>query len=132
MYYKHRLVIYYYLDIEKQIHSIFNKIKYDDLNSQPSLNNELTDIKDGTLYKSILSSEDGESVKKNKAFTLTINTDGISICKKSKLTIWPVYLVINELPIQKRFSIDNVIIAGTYIYINQDLHINTNILYLIL
>lgn len=117
MYYKHRLVIYYYLDIEKQIHSIFNKIKYDDLNSQPSLNNELTDIKDGTLYKSILSSEDGESVKKNKAFTLTINTDGISICKKSKLTIWPVYLIINELPIQKRFSIDNVIIAGTYIYI---------------
>ena len=39
-----------------------------------------------------------------------LNTDGASFCKKSKLTIWPVYLVINELP--TKFSLENVILAG--------------------
>jgi len=31
---------------------------------------------------------------------------------KSKLTIWPVFLVINELPIESRYCIDNIILAG--------------------
>ena len=104
--------MYYYLDIEKQIEYIFQKNTFSEFDSQPSVDNDLIDIKDGRIYKKILSSEDGELIKWNKAFTMSINTDGISFCTKSKLTIWPVYLVINELPIQKRFSIDNVIIAG--------------------
>jgi hypothetical protein len=38
-----------------------------------------------------------------------LNTDGISICDKSNLSIWPVYLAINE------FNIDNIIKAGIYV-----------------
>jgi len=49
---------------------------------------------------------------KKQAFSFTINTDGISVSNKSKLTIWPVFIVINELPLNIRFSIDNVILAG--------------------
>ena len=49
-------------------------------------------------------------VKKHSLFLL--NTDGISSNKKPKLTIWPVFLVINELPLEIRFLIDNTILAG--------------------
>ena len=41
-----------------------------------------------------------------------INIDGIAMCEKSTLSIWPVYLVINEIEIGSRFYIDNVILAG--------------------
>lgn len=41
----------------------------------------------------------------------TLNTDGLALCEKSKLTLTPVILVINKLPIEERFVIENVIIA---------------------
>jgi hypothetical protein len=28
------------------------------------------------------------------------------------LTLWPLYLIINELPSNVRFSLDNIILAG--------------------
>ena len=28
------------------------------------------------------------------------------------MSIWPIYLAINEIPIEERFHIDNIIIAG--------------------
>ncbi len=59
---------------------------------------DLTDIKDGTIYKNLLESEDGESFKNNEAFSFLLNADGISVCTKSKLTIW--------------FLIENMILAG--------------------
>ena len=55
-------------------------------------------------------SEDGHLFRNKEALTFLINTDGASICKSSKLTLWPVYLVINEL--DSRFSLENVILAG--------------------
>ena len=48
----------------------------------------------------------------NQSFTFTIFSDGISVCKKSNITIWPILLVINKLPIERRFCVDHVIIAG--------------------
>ena len=74
--------------------------------------NELNDVYDGNIYKELLSSENGALFKEGKAFSFLMNSDDISISNKSDLTIWPVYLIINELPIEKRFTIDNVIIAG--------------------
>jgi len=41
-----------------------------------------------------------------------INTDGISKSLNSDQTIWPFYLVINELPLEMRFCMENIIIAG--------------------
>lgn len=76
--------------------------------------NILYDICDGALYKTLLESEDGDAFKRKEAMTFLLNTDGASLCKSSKLTLWPVYLVINELPINIRFSPENVILAGIY------------------
>ena len=81
--------MYYHTKIEKQIIEIFKSIKipkYEQDNSE-----DLADIKDGTIYKNLLESEDGESFKNNEAFSFLLNTDGISVCTKSKLTIWPFF-----------------------------------------
>lgn len=103
--------MYYKYDIDTQLKrilknkSIFNEnIFFDD--------DYVSDIYDGQIYRDILNSPDGDLIKSKKAFTLSINTDGISICEKSKLDIWIVYLVINEIKKEYRYCIDNVIIAG--------------------
>jgi hypothetical protein len=103
--------MYYHLDIEKQIKIIFKKNALTEFNHHNE-SKDLIDLRDGELYKNILELEDGHLFKNNKAFTFLINTDGISFCTKSKLAIWPVFLVINELPLAIRYSIDNVILAG--------------------
>lgn len=46
--------------------------------------------------------------------TLTLNTDGVSIFKNNAVDAWPFYLVINELPVAKKFSIENIIILALY------------------
>jgi hypothetical protein len=106
--------MYYFLDIEEQIKRILNKISFKDLSRDKISSSAeiLEDICDGTYYKSLLESEDGELLKKKEALTFLINTDGASICKKSGLTIWPVYLTINE--IRDKFAIKNVILAGKF------------------
>ena len=60
---------------------------------------------------------DGEAYKTHKAFvahpaniTLTCNTDGVSIYRSSKTSIWPIWVAINELPPSLRFVILNVIL----------------------
>ncbi len=104
--------MYYQLNIEQQIKTIMKKVNVSIFQKKNLAENELSDIRDGEIYKKLLDSEDGHLFKENKAFSFLINTDGISFCKKSKLAIWPVFLVINELPLDIRYSIDNVIIAG--------------------
>ena len=84
-----RLTMYYHLNIESQIQNIMNKLKLKDLD-RVKLSNDLTDFTDGRIYQKILESEDGHLFKKKQAFSCTINTDGISVSNKSKLTIWPV------------------------------------------
>ena len=45
-------------------------------------------------------------------FTLAINTDGIKFADKSSLSLWPVFLTINDLKIEERYSFENIIVAG--------------------
>jgi hypothetical protein len=106
-----RLTMHYHLNLKSQIQNIMNKLELKDLD-RVKTSNDLTDFTDGRIYRNILESEDVHLFNKKQAFTFTLNTDGISVSNKSKLTIWPVFLVINELPLNIRFSIDNVILAG--------------------
>jgi hypothetical protein len=48
----------------------------------------------------------------NQTFTFLTNVDGISLCVKSKQSLRPVILGIIELPIEIRYCLQNVIIAG--------------------
>jgi hypothetical protein len=108
--------MYYYLSIHDQLGHILKKFSINDLKHKNDDNYVLKDIRDGRIYKKLLNSIDGNALKNQEAFTFSLNTDGISPANKSNLTIWPIFLVINELPIESRYSIDNTILAGKLFY----------------
>ena len=55
----------------------------------------IDDIYDGNAYKKCVKQF---CQRKEHYITLMCNTDGVQIYKSSKLSIWPIWLVINELP----------------------------------
>lgn len=71
----------------------------------------LNDVYDGDIYSKFFESE-SEGIRLGTVKSYTMNTDGISLCEKSKLSLTPVILSINELPLAERFCIDNVVICG--------------------
>lgn len=67
-----------------------------------------TDIFDGRLYKSIRR-------QMNMTWsdvTVTLNTDGSPVFNSSKASVWPIQVLLNELPINVRFR--NVIVGGLW------------------
>ena len=69
----------------------------------------INDVYDGVLYKrnyNILSNQDNIS--------LTMNTDGVPVFKSSKVSIWPLYFIINELPYKERIKRKNMLLAGLW------------------
>ena len=76
----------------------------------------IEDVYDGEIYKELYKSELGYLFEKYEAFTLLLNTDGISICHESNVTIWPIIFACNEIPKERRFCLDNIIIAGIKYY----------------
>ena len=76
-------------------------------------NNYINDVTDGSVYQDFLKEENPEH--KADCYSFTLNTDGISLCEKSNLSIWPIYLNINEIDIEDRYFIDNTLIAGIFL-----------------
>ena len=74
--------------------------------------NTLGDIYDGSIYKKLM--RPGEFLSEAGNISFTWNTDGIPVFKSSKYSIWPLFFVINELPISKRWCNDNIILAGLW------------------
>ena len=108
--------MFYYLDTESQIKRISKTVDLlADESNRVNQNGLLIDFTDGTLYKNLLDNDIGEFIKRKEAFTITLNTDGISLSDNSTMSIWPVYGVINEIKPQERFCINNVIIIGIYL-----------------
>lgn len=84
-----------------------NKTHLNLTNYEPHI---LKDITDGSIYQNFLA--DQKNRRPEEIYTFLLNSDGIKVCNKSELSIWPVYLAINEIPLQYRFCVDNVIVAG--------------------
>ena len=53
----------------------------------------IRDIFDGTEYKNHL-----DFLSHPGNISLTLNTDGINVFRSSCVSLWPIWLVINELP----------------------------------
>lgn len=70
------------------------------------------DIYDGKLYKSYLENDGPLNYSENISFTF--NTDGASVFKSSNVSIWPIYLVINELPYTLRMMKENMILTALW------------------
>jgi hypothetical protein len=92
--------------METQVKRILKKYR---LTEQVKEQNDyLTDITDGDIYTTFMSSKS----KKNNNFTFIFNTDGVSKCSKSNMTICPIYCAISEIPEGERFCLENIVIAG--------------------
>ena len=102
-----RLSMYFHFSIFHQIQRIFGDIDIKDTSLSNEL--ELIDISDGRIYKNILKQEKKGS---DNIFTLSISTDGVSLCEKSNLGVWPIYGVFNEIATDQRFCPENVMILG--------------------
>ena len=105
--------MYYNMSIVDQIQNVIEKNDYlfNIRTSQTQFDN-IDDVYDGEIYQNLLQTDDGDLLKSGKAFTFILNTDGISVSDRSNLSIWPIYLAINEIPIANRYSIENIIIGG--------------------
>ena len=62
---------------------------------------KLRDIHDGGVYRA-LASGDGLLVNKRN-ISVVLNTDGVPVFHSTNYQIWPVLLMINELPFAERY-----------------------------
>jgi hypothetical protein len=107
--------VFYYIPIKPQLDMLFKKNKLPVLKSQINSDPDfIQDIYDSKIYKDFKSKFVANNEKYENIYSFCINTDGISLCEKSNLSIWPVFLCINELSINERFYIDNTVIAGKF------------------
>jgi hypothetical protein len=67
------------------------------------------DIADGAFYDRLFLGEHA-----NGFIILTMHVNGVSPNCGSDLSIWPVFLVINEIEKSKRFALENLIVAGVW------------------
>lgn len=72
----------------------------------------IEDIYDGANYQKHFT--DGGLLANKQNISFTWNTDGIPVFKSSKFSIWPLYLAINELPPQKHWCSNNIILASLW------------------
>jgi len=80
------------------------------------------DIYDIKLYQELFRNERPLSNSDNISFCF--NTDGAPVFKSSKISLWPIFLTINELPYKVRMKAENMILAGLW-FGNQKPSMNT-------
>jgi hypothetical protein len=94
-------------DIETQVKELLEKYKSNlILPEKPLIDFPMSDIWNGQLHKDIL-----ETVKE-PFISLLLNTDGVQIFKSNSTSLWPIIIILNNLPLDQRFKQDNMIIAG--------------------
>ena len=69
-------------------------------------------IYDGYIYKKHFENDDFLSNIDSISFLW--NTDGVPLLKSSKISIWPIFLVINELEPKYRCKSENMLFAGIW------------------
>lgn len=100
--------LFYTYDIGSQIEAILATSSDVSFANQVSRNAPMRDITDGEVYQSLL------ATVPNKFLSLSMNVDGIQPNKGSEHSLWPILMVINEIPWRKRFCLHNLIIAGMW------------------
>ncbi|PIK43165.1 hypothetical protein BSL78_19981 [Apostichopus japonicus] len=71
------------------------------------------DIYDGYQYKKLF--KPGQFLYGQNNISLMWYTDGCPLFKSSKVSLWPLFFAINELPYKKRFLKENMIYAGLWV-----------------
>ncbi|XP_071851491.1 uncharacterized protein [Apostichopus japonicus] len=105
--------------LEPQIQNLFQRPGFvDDIQHRfkrsKKKGNNVEDIYDGAIYTSF--SQTGEPLSSSYPYNISfcLNTDGIPVFKSSKVSIWPVYLMINELEYKLRRQKENMLFCGLW------------------
>jgi hypothetical protein len=102
-----RLQSFHIFSVTDQLQNILlNGCNLDLLYQNNSLS--MRDMRDGSFFGSI------RAQNPNAILTLTMNIDGVQMSKGSQSSIWPILLVVNELPPTIRFDIENIVLAGVW------------------
>ncbi|PIK38012.1 hypothetical protein BSL78_25146 [Apostichopus japonicus] len=90
---------------------------YNDLqhrfNRKKKNSDNIEDIYDGEQYKRLFAP--GKLLHEPRNISLMWYTDGCPIFKSSKVSLWPLFFSINELPHKRRFLKENLIYAGLWL-----------------
>ena len=82
--------------------------------SQSSTSSEtLQDVWDGSALRPLCSR--GRFFSSADNLALSLSTDGVPVYKSSPVSIWPVYLIILNLPAHIRMNSENVILCGLWL-----------------
>lgn len=104
------------IPILEQLRTFFTRPTfYEDLQyrfkRKKKVKDNIEDIYDGNLYKD-LSGKGILNAADNISFLM--NTDGVPVFKSSKVSVGPLYYIINELEYGKRMSRENMLFAGLW------------------
>uniref|UniRef100_A0A8D8BA67 (northern house mosquito) hypothetical protein n=2 Tax=Culex pipiens TaxID=7175 RepID=A0A8D8BA67_CULPI len=98
--------------VERQIREIVNKYKNEinDYAQEVLLDNKIKDIRNAGIVQRIIGGS------RDQFLTISINTDGAETYEcTSKMPLYPVFIVINDLPPRLRFSKENLIVAALWL-----------------
>lgn len=70
------------------------------------------EVYDGNIYKQ--RAEPGDFLASTSNISLGWYSDGVPVFKSSKVSMWPLYLTINELPFELRMKRENILLAGIW------------------
>lgn len=94
-------------DLISMFQDYYKKIMNGETGSTP---NTISDVYDGKAYKKFVANLPQQN-KKNY-LSATLNTDGAQKFESSKYSMWPILLMLNELPAQARLT--NIITCGIW------------------
>lgn len=99
-------------NIRSQVKSLIEKHEeyYNMIMTMPRNGGFLQDIYDGSQYKKLKNSLPEN--ERNSFATMIFNTDGAAAFKSSTFSVWPILLVLNEIPIEDRQK--NQIVYGLW------------------
>lgn len=70
----------------------------------------IKDVYDGSRYRDFV--KNLPETAKHQYVTASFNTDGAPVFESSTYSIWPIYLMVNELPVEQRLK--NLIVCGLW------------------
>lgn len=105
------------MNIENQLKNLFSRSDFEKAvnhrhSKEKKYEMNIEDVYDSVCYKKLF--ENVKSTELRNVITFTFNTDGVPIFKSSKTSVWPIFLMVNELPYKMRVSREYMLLAGLW------------------
>lgn len=116
---KTKAAFFVQMKLQPQLERIVRKFKDTFTSNRENKDSGSTfnDVTSGSYYKTI-------KHRFPDLLSLTFNTDGVRMFKsKRKSSLWPLLMVVNEVPKQHRFKRENMIVAGLWYGVDPDVYV---------